>query len=302
MVSRARRSTAVAKFLTMSVGVLCGCFVGGSGSGVKGGKGSGGAASGTVMIGGTLLNQQVNVAAPELPPCRKELERLGVPYDQRAFLSQVQNNNQAATRLFLDCGMPVDTRDADKGMTALAWAAASGAVEVTNLLIARGADVQGRTRRDTASTPLMAAVAKRHSDIAQLLLAKGADAKVTVGEESALSLAAGNGDAAMITSLLKAGADARGPQGGLGLRRAAAAGQLSAVQALASAGADLNAADDAGDTPLMYAAKKEQIAVGCFLLEAGADPKRRNKAGQDAFEAAELTAASFRRQYCRKPR
>lgn len=290
----------VARLLTLGLGILGGCFVGGSGSGVKGGKGSGGTASGTVMIGGTLLNQQVHVAAPELPPCRKELERLGVPYSQASFLTQVQNNNEPAARLFLDCGMPVDARDADKGMTALAFAAAGGAVEVTRLLIERGADVKGRARRDTASTPLMAAVTKRNSDIALLLLAKGADATVTVGGESALAIAAGNGDAAMIAALVKAGADARGPQGGLGLRRAAAAGQLDAVQALASAGADLNAADDAGDTPLMFAARKEQIAVGCFLLKAGADPRRRNKAGYDAFEGTDLSAASFQRQYCRK--
>lgn len=68
-------------------------------------------------------------------------------------------------------------------------------------------------------------------------------------------------------------------------------GQLAVVTVLLAAGADPNAASDAGWTPLMYAARAGRpVALTEALLNAGADPTRRNASGESALELARAEA------------
>ena len=70
------------------------------------------------------------------------------------------------------------------------------------------------------------------------------------------------------------------------LLRAALAGEAEEVRALLGRGADVNAADRDGWTPLMEAASKGHAAVVRLLLDAGADASARSKAGWTALRAA----------------
>lgn len=75
----------------------------------------------------------------------------------------------------------------------------------------------------------------------------------------------------------------------VGLHEAAFAGNLAVVQRQIAAGADLNARDPAGASPLIIAATFGQTAVAQTLIEAGVDLDLRNSEGATAL----LTAAFF---------
>ncbi|HEX8565286.1 MAG TPA: ankyrin repeat domain-containing protein [Pyrinomonadaceae bacterium] len=59
-------------------------------------------------------------------------------------------------------------------------------------------------------------------------------------------------------------------------------GCLDFVKAIVAAGADVNAANNKGETPLMLAAASRHLEMVRFLISAGADAKARDKAGRNA--------------------
>lgn len=60
------------------------------------------------------------------------------------------------------------------------------------------------------------------------------------------------------------------------------------MKLLVAAGADVNARDEQGCSPLIVAAKKNQTNVIDFLRSHGADAKLRNAFGEDALHFATL--------------
>jgi cytohesin len=102
---------------------------------------------------------------------------------------------------------------------------------------------------------------------------------------SNLNLATLKGNTRRVIELLNAGADpnARDAQGRTPLIEAAFAGRTDCAAALLSAGADPNATDIDGWTPLMEASSKGRFAVVRQLLAAGAQVNVRNEAGRTAL-------------------
>jgi ankyrin repeat protein len=74
---------------------------------------------------------------------------------------------------------------------------------------------------------------------------------------------------------------------GTALHSAASADHLDAVRMLLERGADPNATQSGGFTPLHAGAKNGDEAMVRVLLEAGADPAIRNDAGRDALAFAD---------------
>src|SRR5260370_23213732 len=75
----------------------------------------------------------------------------------------------------LDGDPTLSSSYAQDGCTRLHVAAYNGHIEVAELLLARGAEVDARTHNGLAETPLLKAVIGQHVDAVILLLAHGAD-------------------------------------------------------------------------------------------------------------------------------
>src|SRR5581483_6245871 len=118
--------------------------------------------------------------------------------------------------------------------TRIADAAQNGDIKAVRALIAQKADVNGA--QGDGSTALHWAAQKDDVELAKVLLDAKAklDATTRIGAATPLFMACRNGNAAVIDLLIKAGADANGPDdhGTTPLMMAAAAGNPEAVKVL----------------------------------------------------------------------
>ncbi|MGV3524873.1 MAG: ankyrin repeat domain-containing protein [Candidatus Sericytochromatia bacterium] len=191
-------------------------------------------------------------------------------------------------------GVSPDLGDTE-GMTPLLWAARMGRPQAVKLLLAAGVDPNGFGGQDALTlsegsdnlenpqtggyTPLMEAAVSGHPDIVEILLAAGADPllKGTYGD-TALSLACHDSstpDAValqIVQQLLAQGAqpDPVNDAGKSPLMYAAKDGHLEIVKLLAAKGASLHRRDAEGKTVLSHALSRNNPSVVSFLLDGGA--------------------------------
>jgi hypothetical protein len=109
------------------------------------------------------------------------------------------------------------------GFTPMHFAAGQGHKDVAELLIAKGADVNAKSK-EGYTTPLHFAALKGSKEVAELLIAKGADV------------------------------NAKSKKGYTALHFAAGKGQTEVAELLIAKGADVNAKSETDETPLHYAA------------------------------------------------
>lgn len=145
----------------------------------------------------------------------------------------------------------------------------------------------------SASGPLaaLAALAKAGADL---------DARDAGGETALHKVASGGWMeeaelARRARALMELGASVEAPDalGATALHRACAAGRLACAQALLAAGANPNASNKQGSTPLMLLAIKiprQAARIASELLGAGADPDQADHAGFTPTDLAEVKA------------
>lgn len=170
---------------------------------------------------------------------------------------------------------------ADPRVAALADAALSGDAARVRSLVKDGADPNAHG--DHGVTLLEWALLRKDLRGMQALLDAGADpSRPGVGGATALHMAAMADDPTYLRLLLDRGADPNAPHGVTQAPPLAAAlmnPKDDAFQLLLAHRADPNRADRLGNTPLHVAAKVHKTQCVLRLLEAGADPTRRNQQG-----------------------
>jgi ankyrin repeat protein len=163
------------------------------------------------------------------------------------------------------------------GVTALGVASIKGHVRVVEALLRAGCVPDKRMRglkagfEDVEMSPLCSAVLEQHGEIVELLLKAGADVRT---DPAALVAAVSKGSVPLVLRMLGAGADidAMEATGFTPLLMAAKCGSTEIVELLLSRGANVDKADTDGVTPLCLATGYDRPEIVKALLAHGADP------------------------------
>jgi ankyrin repeat protein len=198
------------------------------------------------------------VVAPRAVPDRQALNK--------ALLAAIRDGDHFTVQSLLDQKADIEARN-EVGDTPLMQAALNADSDMVQLLVQRGANVNGRGVYDV--TALLRAI--HDPNKVQLLLSRGArlDSRVMV-------LAAMVPGSRETIAQLGWGADVNAEVGGLTpLMAAAYSGDLEAATWLVEHGADVKACTEAGCTALNGAAVSGNAAIVKLLLDHGASPNVR---------------------------
>ena len=173
------------------------------------------------------------------------------------------------TRLLLSHGADVNARSDEMRTPLLIAAGRPGGAAVVKLLLAKGAKTDPNKNPGNESSALIEAATAGDVEIMRLLIAHGADVKAA--GQPALAMAIFN-QCTKCLELLIAGKPAQAAYTGA-LGETAITGDVNAIRRLLDLGADVNAVDPAGRTPLLYAAGSDLLPLDAvkLMVERGAD-------------------------------
>lgn len=140
------------------------------------------------------------------------------------------------------------------------------------------------------ATPLVRALWSRNADIAILLIRNGADLAIDKPPSARLpmKIAIENGMTAVVEAMLDNGwpADHLTMFGQSGLARATCENMRPIIELFLARGANVDLADEDGNTPLMNAVRRKNAVMVRRLLAAGADTAATNSKRQTAMGIA----------------
>jgi hypothetical protein len=194
---------------------------------------------------------------------------LALPPDRTRFGVVIERGDLVTAEKWLDEGLDPDF-EADRIGTGLMIGAWEGRIDIMDLFLRRGADIERVSRIDEQALQL--AAWKGHLQAVKWLLARGA--KVDRGGKhwSALHYAAFNGHDEIVRLLLAHGAnvDARTTNDSTALMLAAREGHERIARALLDAGADPRPVNDWGETAFTWAMRYRNLRIA-KLVAAAAD-------------------------------
>jgi ankyrin repeat protein len=213
------------------------------------------------------------------------------------LLAAVSEGDENAVADLLREGADPNARysNQEMGQTALILAAGHGETEAVRMLLRAGANANAGDA--IGSTALHAAAHKGAVDAIDELLRAGARPSMADRNHwTPILQAAHSGHAEAIRALVRGGAgvEERTHDGATPLIVAARGGDVmarepmnvEAAAALRDLGANVDAADERGVTPLIAAVQHRRLEMIAFLLEANADLQARTRDGQTALAIA----------------
>lgn len=212
-----------------------------------------------------------------------------------SLVTAAKDGNRAAVESLLK-GLSKQDITGTQGTAALVWAATRNDAQMTDLLLAAGADV--KAPNEFGATALYAAAQHADPALTEKLLKAGGDPNAALmSGETPLMVAAQRGNTATVRALLAGGADPNLKEKNAGqtaLMWALSERQAGAVEELVKHGADIHGGSKTGFTPLMFAAQQGDVDSARILLTAGAKPN-------DAQPKTGLTALMIASAMVRAP-
>lgn len=210
--------------------------------------------------------------------------------NRRPIHQAAQGNHLSTVKFLIEAGAIIEQGE-DDGASALWLACQDGHVEVADLLINHGADVNKPTS-NSRRRPIHQAAQNGHLKVIELLRDRGAD--LDAGESDGatpLWIASQQGFIDIVNILLAQQANpntrvirsSRSP-----LHQAAQNGHVDVAAALLASGANVNAVEEDGWPPLMLAAQQGSEDMANLLVANGADINLREvKGGTPLWIAAQ---------------
>lgn len=213
------------------------------------------------------------------------------------LITAVQNNRLQVVSFLLDNKADTEVRDRRSGMTPLMDAAGQGNVQMVELLLKYGADVNAGKQTPPnyapgagdGDTALHYAAQMGFKAVAETLLAHGANVNAqNSGGQTPLYLTAEKGYRAVAEVLLAHGADLekKSSSGASPLYAAVDAGNRAMGELLLANKADVNGANNQGWNPLIDVAAKGNKNMVEFLLANKADVNSKSSDGTTPLIAA----------------
>jgi ankyrin repeat protein len=223
------------------------------------------------------------------PEAAQQLLKLrGYEFDEKSFREAANARDIMAINAFFDARINPNAQDEADGRTALISAAARGDLEIVNLLVRRGADVNVKDKRQY--TALFHAIEAMYDDVALVLMSQPSLDPNVQGKNGTTALISyvwqDRKDA--VEKLLERGANvnAQDADGDAPLHGAAQNGNVEILNLLLDKGADPNVKNRLGGTPLMWAAVFGNENAAKRLLERGANPALKDADGMTALDWA----------------
>lgn len=256
---------------------------------------------------------------------KRAIERIGITLLLASGLFAAQSEvadaamegNTAAVRALLGKKAEVNAPQVD-GATALHWAVQANNLEMIEMLLGAGAAVSAASK--SGATPMQLAAMNGHAAIIERLIRAGADPNAPLSQtgDTALMMAARTGKVDAVKVLLDRGANVNAKEtwgGTTALMWAISERHSDVAKVLVERGADLNAKsnfvpsasgrgfegtapvapkpDQAIEefasgwmTPLMFAAREDDLESARILIQAGADVNAVGGDGKDALGLA----------------
>ncbi len=208
-------------------------------------------------------------------PSRRSLPELPSTAGWKTLHFAAAQGRADEVRRLLDGGESVDVRNA-LGRTPLYEAAKRGRLDAVRLLVERGAKVNA-AESDVGFTPLHVASERKHPEVVRYLIGKGADVNARNKWRQTplwqVSWQTWHHDAGIAEILLASGADpnAADHKGLTPLIMAARGGYTALAELLLRSGADANFKTPDGVSALHYAAGRNHPEIARLLLDRNAD-------------------------------
>jgi ankyrin repeat protein len=227
---------------------------------------------------------------PSPEAAKRFLKLRGYEFNDKSFFAAVASNDIAAVNGFLSAGTDPNVRSENNNETALIYAASHGQPELIDVMLQNGADVNAKDLQNY--TALLRALQKDQDEIVEKIIAQpkvDLNAQGNGKAATVLMYYVQHGDENKVRALLQRGANPKltDADGDTALHLAAQSRTaVNLVRLLLNSGADPNAKNNLGGTPLMWAAVYGNDDAARLLLEKGADAAIKDNQGVTASQWA----------------